>query len=392
MSVENRQKGRLAVRDNHETHLVPEYVLRGHTAQINTLSFSKSCDLLFSGDSDGHVAVWSLESFRPVVFAKAHQGSVLTVVELDADKYLSHGRDNKIHVYSLPSETLPVCSTLPSSTSPTRITPLYTIETNALGYCKCSLLQLSDCQALVAVPSTLRDELVDIFHLPSGKRVHRSVGKDAFEAKTGTVMALSLFLHSANDLRVLASYEDGRVAVFCLKKEERAWSKPLLQENEGWSKVFESRHHKEPTMGVALDAHAKRAWSVAADHLVVRYELDKEVEHNSRAYKTAYPGRAGLAIRDDDRILAIAGWDGSIRVHSVATFRPLAVLEYHRESVFTVAFASVNESKDGQHKKAMLQEGSEHDRVVRPRRRAWLAAAGKDERISLWELYPPSHL
>ena len=30
-------------------------------------------------------------------------------------------------------------------------------------------------------------------------------------------------------------------------------------------------------MGVALDAHAKRAWSVAADHLVVRYELDKEV-------------------------------------------------------------------------------------------------------------------
>ena len=60
-------------------------------------------------------------------------------------------------------------------------------------------------------------------------------------------MALSLFLHSANDLRVLASYEDGRVAVFCLKKEERAWSKPLLQENEGWSKVFESRHHKEPS-------------------------------------------------------------------------------------------------------------------------------------------------
>jgi len=77
--------------------------------------------------------------------------------------------------------------------------------------------------------------------------------------------------------------------------------------------------------------------------------------------------------------LAIAGWDGFIRVHSAKTFKPLAVLEYHRESVYCVAFADIASSSD--------------DASASPDQRknkAWLAAAGKDERISLWELYPPS--
>ena len=114
------------------------------------------------------------------------------------------------------------------------------------------------------------------------------------------------------------------------------------------------------------------------------------MQQRSRTYKTAYPGRAGLAVRDDERILAIAGWDGAVRVHSAKTFKPLAVLEYHRESVFAVAFASTrNYAKEGEGKAYETSRAPKYQTRELRRRRAWLAAAGKDERISLWELYPP---
>jgi hypothetical protein len=76
----------------------------------------------------------------------------------------------------------------------------------------------------------------------------------------------------------------------------------------------------------------------------------------------------------------------SVRVHSALSFKPLAVLEYHRDSLYSLAFQSVlrkntgegtHQSKDNLHKR-------------KKERRAWLAIAGKDERISLWSLYPPA--
>lgn len=68
-------------------------------------------------------------------------------------------------------------------------------------------------------------------------------------------------------------------------------------------------------------------------------------------------------------------------MHSANTFKPLAVLEYHRDSVFCVAFADVVSS-------AQSSASLELEKKIMGK--AWLAAAGKDERISLWELYPPS--
>ena len=128
------------------------------------------------------------------------------------------------------------------------LTPTCSIDINALGYCKLSLIQLPQAgQALIAVPSVLHDELVDIFHLPSGKRPFRSIGKDAFASKTGTTMAVSAFIGGNARLRVVASYEDGRVALFELEREVKDWSEGFPGESEGWVKVFEEKRHREPS-------------------------------------------------------------------------------------------------------------------------------------------------
>lgn len=39
-------------------------------------------------DADGYVAVWSLDTFRPLAFWKAHAGSVLTVASWADDARL----------------------------------------------------------------------------------------------------------------------------------------------------------------------------------------------------------------------------------------------------------------------------------------------------------------
>lgn len=110
-----------------------------------------------------------------------------------------HARDNKIHYYELPtvapSISRSAASAVPSAKDPSTLSPLWSMDVNALAYCKISVLMILDSPAgtaLVAVTSLTKDELVrlfdviavcelmlrqiDIFHLPTLSRVHRSIG------------------------------------------------------------------------------------------------------------------------------------------------------------------------------------------------------------------------
>lgn len=135
---------------------------------------------------------------------------------------------------------------IPSPSSPTTLQLLYTAEINALGYCKCALLPLTAGHALVAVPAVLDDSLIDVIHLPSCKRVYRSVGKDCFDTKTGTVMALAIYASPAS-LRIFASYEDGRTALFEQAGSISDFAAGKLGEDEGWQLTLSEKLHKEPS-------------------------------------------------------------------------------------------------------------------------------------------------
>lgn len=79
------------------------------------------------------------------------------------------------------------------------------------------------------------------------------------------------------------------------------------------------------------------------------------------------PGVSHLCIRDDAKIVAAAGWDGSVRIFGWKKIKPLAVLQHHKDLVHSVAFSNHPE----------------------PARRL-LAAGSKDQRISLWSIYTES--
>lgn len=163
---------------------------------------------------------------------------------------------------------------MPSPKDPTNLSPEWEMDVNAMAYCRLSLLRTGKEggreQGLIAVPSLTKDEQVslhkfyrdettdaliqvDIFHLPSLSRVHRSVAANAFPIndKTGTVMAVSLFYSPA--LSLLVGFEDGRVAYFHFEGTMAEAVDPPTgrrEEGQGWSLVWEEKGHREARSSV----------------------------------------------------------------------------------------------------------------------------------------------
>ncbi|GAA5915880.1 hypothetical protein JCM5296_002521 [Sporobolomyces johnsonii] len=464
----------------------PSYILRGHAAPVSALRFSASGRILYSGDTDGFVAAWDLKTFRPKLFWKAHEGGLLSLEEM-GDGLLTHARDNLVHYFSLrPSRADPsavvvdlqrgAATAVPSSASPSPgIEPVWSMDVNAMNFCRMSVLEFSpglssakgkgkavEAEGLVAVPSLTKDDFVDIFHIPSKGRAHRSIGVDAFPIghKTGTVMALHLFLHDSSpshfrssqppssletspstpsslrnstsnpQLHLLIGYESGELALFRFTPTANftkttvdadnaaSFDMPVegkrVEESEGWELAWNEKGHRDAVMSLAASSDNRFAWTVGADHFLCKYrvwDINEEESLLPRIHveATPSPGKAAVAVRSDGRIIGTAGWDGEARLYSAKTLKPLAVLSHHRQSLQALDFAPLSPEPRTRRAQPSSFAGapdegesdsdsssSEEDERTRAdgraavsRGRAWMATAGQDTKISLWEVYPP---
>nr|XP_048308248.1 guanine nucleotide-binding protein subunit beta-like protein 1 isoform X2 [Myodes glareolus] len=172
---------------------------------------------------------------------------------------------------------------------------------------------------------------VQILEMPSKTSV--CTLKPEADAKPGMPMCLGLWqTNSSPRPLLLAGYEDGSVTL---------WD---ISERKVCSRIA---CHEEPVMGLDFDSQKAKGVSGSAGKVCKTHELTN-------------PGIAEVTIRPDHKILATAGWDHRIRVFHWRTMKPLALLAFHSASVYCVAFAT-----DG-----------------------LLAAGSKDQRISIWSLYP----
>ncbi|XP_070131267.1 guanine nucleotide-binding protein subunit beta-like protein 1 isoform X3 [Equus caballus] len=145
---------------------------------------------------------------------------------------------------------------------------------------------------------------------------------------------------------LLAGYEDGSVAL---------WD---VSERKVCSRIA---CHTEPVMALDFDSQKARGVSGSAEKALAVWSLDEQQALQAlRTQELTNPGIADVKIRPDRKILATAGWDHRIRVFHWWTMKPLAVLAFHSATVHCVAFAT-----DG-----------------------LLAAGSRDQRISVWSLYP----
>lgn len=73
----------------------PSFVFRGHTAQIHSAHIVCRNTCLVTGDADGWIVVWKLETKRALAVWKAHDGAILETAMWGSDKIITYVFDRK---------------------------------------------------------------------------------------------------------------------------------------------------------------------------------------------------------------------------------------------------------------------------------------------------------
>lgn len=67
----------------------PSYILRGHATPIHVAKFIRGNTRLVTGDAEGWVVIWSLETRRAVAVWRAHGGVLLGVGEWGGERIVT---------------------------------------------------------------------------------------------------------------------------------------------------------------------------------------------------------------------------------------------------------------------------------------------------------------
>jgi WD40 repeat protein len=67
----------------------PSYIFRGHGAAIHSVQILRRNTRLLTGDADGWVVLWKLESKRPVAVWRAHDAAILGTGEWLSDRVIT---------------------------------------------------------------------------------------------------------------------------------------------------------------------------------------------------------------------------------------------------------------------------------------------------------------
>lgn len=361
----------------------------------------------------------------------------------EANLICSHGRDHKLCVWKIQAEdeasldkTLPVDAVdlgdLENRRQPQIV---HSLPVNALNFCAFSMTFLNSVEqssseelqggtrsaVLFAVPNALDSGGIDIFHLPSGRRVSTIASEPSI--KTGMVMAVNLFLFRSGDVNVVSAYEDGHVMAFVHRGPISSTSFDIgnLTSNPWkWERVYTGRPHSQPVLSLDTSPMHEYFITSAADSLIIKHPITSPstagyVSATARTegsplkiVNTKHSGQQGLRIRDDGKVFATAGWDSRVRVYSGKTMKELAVLKWHKEGCYAVTFGEVNISGEpGTLDQALStqEQSDEAEQTPVPRTQSfspaavqnqrnlkvqqthWLAAGSKDGKISLWDIY-----
>ncbi|KAK0670261.1 WD40-repeat-containing domain protein [Cercophora samala] len=396
----------------------PKTILRGHKTAVQVAAFVRNNERLLTGDSDGFIVAWDLTIMRPSAVWQAHTASILGIAGWGHDRIITHGRDNRLVVWKLTAEDEKVLSTTlpldPASEARPKPWMLHVLEISTMNFCSFSYcpaypenspVTTAD-EILLAVPNTLSSESIDIFHLPSLARKH-TVGfspsslPDPEGQKNGMAMSLSLFHHpTTSHLTLVAGYERGLAAVYQLDPN-----------TSKWATTYQSNPHTQPILSLDVSPDKSFFFSSGADAIIAKHPIPPcppssgMIQDPIRIVNTKHSGQQSLRVRSDSLIFATAGWDSMVRVYSVKTMKELAVLKWHQQGCYAVAFAAVNlpqetskpdnttpeesgsTSKEITPIPKLVEMTVKEKRLHQAKTAHWLAAGSKDGRVSLWDVY-----
>ena len=201
-------------------------------------------------------------------------------------------------------------------------------------------------------------------------------------------MALALFHHpQTTHLTIIAGYESGHTTVSQFS-------------SNNWSVIYTSQVHTQPILSLDVSPLKDAYLTSSADAIIAKHPIPVTPENIIMAVQnlplktvqTKHSGQQGLRVRNDGKIFATAGWDTKVRVYSTKSMKELAVLKWHKEGCFAVAFADVveQETREGDEKAVVKTIGTinvKDERLWKAKNAHWLAVGSKDGKVSLWDIY-----
>lgn len=320
-----------------------------------------------------------------------------------------HGRDGKLHIWQLGEEDevtlsklLPIDDAVVERKQPWL---LHTLLVSAINFCSFASLPSNHAspthsgrndELLIATPG-IQDGSINVTTFPTENRIATIPAPKG--TNTGMLMAIGLYYGGKNRLTVIGGYESGHAALF--------------QQNATghWECLYIHKAHAQPVLAVAICSSPNPGvqepskltktgsfFTSAADAIIARHPLPstsntKPSPSEAASLQTRHAGQQSLTLRSDNVIFATAGWDGRVRVYSAKTMKEMAVLKWHKDGCYAVAFAEVKDdgingvgnSHGGEVAKRNLTVAEK--RVEKAQSTHWLAAGSKDGKVSLWEVY-----
>ncbi|KAF9145905.1 Guanine nucleotide binding protein (G protein), beta polypeptide 1-like [Mortierella sp. GBA39] len=344
---------------------------------------------IVSHGRDNEIHFWDINS---VLQESVRRPSSVGIVNLsDSGK----GSQTVVPILSLPVNALNFCKMTilpidndePPASLATSTTATGTTETTAMRI-GAGVLRRTHRHIYVAVPSPTTSSLIDVYDVTKPERTFAAVGPidttsnakfqsssnaipSGSDKKWGSAMSIKLFLSGATNgeqgiapatdegtLNMLVGYEDGSVTLFRDSTVASTAGTPAttnttntaMKSKRTMETVWSTKYHREPVLAVDVSSKAGFAISCGSDNVLVKYDLSSSLQGTPEVVKSALKanGMADGKIRSDEKVIALAGWDGRIRLFSSKTLKPLAVLKYHREGLYCLGFSEIKEQHEQQ--------------------------------------------
>jgi WD40 repeat protein len=198
---------------------------------------------------------------------------------------------------------------------------------------------------------------------------------------------------------VKVSIQEGRIVLIVGYESGHCCFWQFDHPKSQWALLSTTKTHSQPILSLDIAQSLKRYYTSAADATIACYSLtDPTASQPLKTTESKHSGQQSLHVRSDDKILATAGWDGRMRVYSAKTLRELAVLKWHKQGCYALAFADIVQETIGTQAQDKIESDEQPNssatlQTVEQRRKDkiqtthWIAAGSKDGKVSLWDIY-----
>lgn len=320
-------------------NLTPIFTFRGHTKPTTALACysQEGCTYLVTGDQEGTLIRWNMKTFRQV---SKHQGlansqvQALKIIRLSSNVIFVHSRNDGVKLFVCDKQDLILLTHFRSCDS---------------LFSRGDAISAPDERGIIAYPSELESHLVTIRIIdPRGKTI---ISGCAQRSNAHSVFDISILDSRNGSYYLYVGYEDGNICIFTFSEVSTKTIKAL--NTVGLKLDLVKRYDLECCDFVgALDIRLNEdgiidmvCGSPKNDLIFVNHAIDSNRFDlkASMTVKLKKPGVSAIAIRPDNRFVAVALWGQNVDLYSMQTGEFIVSLKHHSKQVQSLLFIEIDD-------------------------------------------------